>query len=141
MGKASDASPLLAARLALLSSASLIGRGNYKDAAVALLQYADEVGPATPANYARAGFILEEAALTFLRKEPFADFRRYMLRMVYAGHKYAKVPALAMHVIRCYESAAASYDSKGWCFISDHINTQLKMQAVATARVSQAIEM
>ena len=64
-----------------------------------------------------------------------------MLRMVYAGHKYAKIASLRMHVIRCYESAAASYDSKGWCFISDHINSQLKIQAVQAARIPQAIDM
>jgi hypothetical protein len=134
----SDASPLLGARLALIGSASLIARGNPKDAATILVNYSDE---ASPAISARAGFILEEAALTLLRKEPVAYYRRYMLRMVYAGHKYAKVPLLRTHVIRCYESAAASYDSKGWCFISDHINLQLKTQAVLAARIPQAIDM
>ena len=138
MGKAPDASPLLAARLALINSASLVGRGNYNDAAGTLVVYADD---ASPALSARAGYMLEEAALTFLRKEPFAQYRRYMLRMVYAGHRYAKVPALRLHVIRCYESAAASYESKGWCFISDHINSQLQKQAVFAARIPQAIDM
>jgi hypothetical protein len=133
-----DASPLLGARLALMNSASLMARGSLHDAADKLVLYSDEAGPTINA---RAGFILEEAALTFLRKEPFAGYRRYMLRMVYAGHKYAKVPALRMHVIRCYESAAASYECKGWCFINDHINAQLKTQAVLASRIPQAIDM
>ncbi len=85
MGRSPDASPLLGARLALINSASLIARGNFNDAAGTLVAYSDEAGPGT---HARAGFILEEAALTYLRKEPFAHYRRYMLRMVYAGHKY-----------------------------------------------------
>ena len=138
MGKSLDASPLLAARLALINSASLVARGNYNDAANTLVLYADD---ANPTISARAGYLLEEAALAFLSKVPLAHYRRYMLRMVYAGHRYAKVPQLRMHVIRCYESAAASYESKGWCFISDHINAQLQKQAVIAARVPQAIDM
>ena len=138
MGRSADASPVLGARLALINHSSLIARGNFNDAAGVLVAYSDEAGPGT---HARAGFLLEEAALTYLRKEPLAHYRRYMLRMVYAGHKYAKVQPLRMHVIRCYESAAASYDSKGWCFISDHINSQLKTQAVQAARTAQAIDM
>ncbi len=73
MGRSPDSSPLLGARLALINSASLLARGNFNDAAGALVAYSDEAGPGTHARIVSDAFkgsvlptLLEDDAGTLL---------------------------------------------------------------------------
>lgn len=75
-------------------------------------------------NNLRSAVLMELASHYALGSDPPA-FRKYSFLLVLAGHTYFQTKIQREHAVRCYASAAASYDGRGWKSIDDHVKTTL----------------
>lgn len=92
-------------------------RKQFREAALTLMRASLEE------SNLRAGVLLEQAALCFLRTSP-PMARKFGFHMVLAGNRY-NLCGQRKHAVRVYKYVLSVYEGHGWNYIIDHCNFTL----------------